>query len=323
MTAPPLPPMLDWPPGCDAVGRVYALYDYEREAEVLGTVVACWPDRGPTWAVRLHDLEPDERPITVFLYERPESKLGRWFVTRELPMGRADTYAVLIAARKAYDSEGTLRLANPARVASGRYDVEEISPWTRWAGDSDADLMVVGQDWSDEAYFLARRGLDAPKNPTSAALAELLAGVGRPLPPIPTAAAPPPPGANGAGRAFLMNALLWLKTGEMSTKVRDEWFAGDSATFLLEQISIVRPRVVVAPGQRAHHPILRALDLLVPAGPFRAVVEMAEGTPLPGVPRAARLSGVYHCGARVRNTIRPMAQQREDWKRVAVALAGG
>jgi uracil-DNA glycosylase len=235
-------------------------------------------------------------------------------------MSKAERYSVLVSARKEYDSQRTLGLANPSQVEGGRYDSDEVGPWTRWAGDLDADLMVVGQDWGDVAYFVAQRGLDAPGNPTNAALAALLAGVGRPLPPAPTATTPLREEANRHTGVFLTNALLWLKTGGLGAKVSDEWFTGDSAAFLLEEIAVVQPRVVVALGQQAHRALLHAFDLRVPAGPFRRVVESSEGTPLPKVRRDTRLFGVYHCGARVQNITRSLSQQHLDWRRIASAL---
>src|SRR5437016_6304074 len=48
-------------------------------------------------------------------------------------------------------------------------------------------------------------------------------------------------------------------------------------------------------------------------GPFRSEVEESCGRVLPNDSRAF---AVYHCGARIRNTHRPMAEQREDWKRL-------
>jgi hypothetical protein len=312
--------MLDSLPGIDAVGRVYSLFDFHQETEVLGTLIACWPERGPTWAVRLHVLDSEALPVTVYLYERPESKLGRWVVTREVPMSKPDRYARVVAARKTCDSAGRIGLANPSEVEEGRYDSDEIGPWTRWAGDLDADLMVVGQDWGDVAYFVAQQGMDSPRNPTNIALAGLLASAGRPLPPVPTSSSPGALGANRQAGVYLTNALLWLKTGGLSAKVKDEWFEGDSTILLLEQIAIVQPRVVVALGQQAHRTILRAFDLPLPRGTFRSVVEAEEGTPLPGLRGGVRLFGVYHCGARVQNTHRSLQQQDQDWQRISVAL---
>lgn len=234
---------------------------------------------------------------------------------------KPDRYAALVRARKAYDPQAAFGLANPSRVADGRYDAEEVGPWTRWAGDLDADLMVVGQDWGDEAYFVKNRGLDAPKNQTSAALGQLLTSVGRPLPTSPTADAPLAPDANRSTGVFLTNALLWLKRGGMQAPVADAWFGADSITFLREQLAIVHPRVVVGLGARAYRAILAAYTLPAPASIFRSVVEAPDGIRVPAAPGAPRLFGVYHCGARVQNTIRSLDEQRADWSRIRRALA--
>ena len=128
------------------------------------------------------------------------------------------------------------------------------------------------------------------------------------------------PKGHNSTRVFLTNALLWLKKGGLSSAVEEEWFWGDSATFLLEQIAIVQPRVIVALGQKAYDAILHAYGLPVPKGSFRGVVENAGGMLLPGMPSETRVFPVYHCGARVRNTIRTLDQQRHDWRRILEVL---
>src|SRR4051812_17794988 len=107
------PRMLDSLP-LDATGRVYALHDLDRGAEVLGSLIACWPDRGPTWMVRLHEPLAAGTTTTVCLYDRPSSKLGRWHVSREVPMAKAEQYASLVRARKQFDAETAFGLTNPA-----------------------------------------------------------------------------------------------------------------------------------------------------------------------------------------------------------------
>lgn len=304
----------------DSVGRMYALYDHDVGREVLGAMIACWPDRGPTWAIRLHELNDEGRPVTVFLYDRPESKLGRWHVIREMPTSKLESYQRLVTARKSCWSAEALNLANPSRVDDGRYDSNEVGPWTRWAGDLDADIMVVGQDWGDVAYFIETRGLDAANNPTNLSLFDLLKSIDRPVSYPPVLSDPRHSDSRQSTGVFLTNALLWLKTGGMQAAVRPEWFMGDSATFLKEQIAIVQPRVVVALGQRAYNAVLGAYDLPVARGRFRDIVEQAGGVALPGMPGATLLFGVYHCGARVRNTTRSTEQQLQDWTRVTKAL---
>jgi uracil-DNA glycosylase len=69
--------------------------------------------------------------------------------------------------------------------------------------------------------------------------------------------------------------------------------------------------VVVGLGERAYRGILRGFQMT--CGPFRSEVEAPKGRVLP---TGSRAFAVYHCGARIRNTHRPMAAQREDWKRL-------
>lgn len=51
--------------------------------------------------------------------------------------------------------------------------------------------------------------------------------------------------------------------------------------------------------------------------PFRAAIEHAGGIELPD---GTSLFPVYHCGARILNTHRPMEKQLDDWRRIGGAL---
>ena len=66
-------------------------------------------------------------------------------------------------------------LTNPAAVEAGRYDSDEVGPWSRWQGHLGARLMVVGQDWGDTRYFTRYAEREASRNPTNITLAKLLA----------------------------------------------------------------------------------------------------------------------------------------------------
>lgn len=158
-------------------------------------------------------------------------------------------YAALVAARKQYDPT-PFGLTNPSQIESGRFDSDHVGPWTRWAHDLDADLMVVGQDWGDDAYFVANRGFDNPTNPTNRALQALMQSIGCPLssPPSATDATNTADADRASCGVWLTNAPLWLKRGGLSAKVEEAWFDDPAAGFLLEQIEIVQPQVVVAPG---------------------------------------------------------------------------
>jgi DNA polymerase len=217
-------------------------------------------------------------------------------------MMKAITYAQLVADRKACHLCPGLR--NPGDVEGGRFDSEHVGAWSLWQGNLDASLMVVGQDWGDTSYFVEGEGGEGPRNPTNLALVELvgIAGIliGR------------PGSESGRDVAFFTNAILCLKDaqGGLQGKVKQSWFA-NCANFLRRQIKIIHPLVVVGLGERAYRTILRGFAMECDS--FRSEVDAADGRLLPN---GSRAFAVYHCGARIRNTHRPMAVQREDWKRL-------
>jgi uracil-DNA glycosylase family 4 len=210
-------------------------------------------------------------------------------------------YAALVADRKA--CHACSGLANPSTYAQGRYDSAEIGPWTRWQGNLDAKLMVVGQDWGDIVYFDRYNGLDAPSNPTNRALCELLNSIGIKIDQHSLAA--------GRGQIFLTNAILCLKTGGMQGTVASQRFCNCGSRFLRTQIEIVWPKVVVGLGRYAYRAVLLAYRLR--PGAFRVAVESPTPVMLPG---NIALVPVYHCGQRVINTHRCYAAQLRDWQRV-------
>jgi DNA polymerase len=215
-------------------------------------------------------------------------------------------YSELVAARKA--CRRCAELKNPSEFEDGRYDSDHVGPWSRWQGNLDAPLLVVGQDWGDTQYFARNMGLEKPGNPTNRTLAELLRSVGIDI--------GPPGHSHGADAAFFTNAVLCLKEGGLQGKVRREWFQNCSP-YLKRQLEIVRPKVAIGLGQLAFESILRAFDIKPPA--FRSAVEDDRGTVLP---TGSRLFAVYHCGVRILNTHRPFGAQLRDWQRVGRALEG-
>ena len=81
-------------------------------------------------------------------------------------------YRSLVKKRKA--CHACAGLTNPSDCAGGSYDSEHVGPWSLWQGKLDAELMVVGQDWGDEEYFVTNRGHDAAHNKTNETLRALL-----------------------------------------------------------------------------------------------------------------------------------------------------
>jgi uracil-DNA glycosylase len=227
------------------------------------------------------------------------------------PTARTAAYATLVRARKS--CHACPGLINPADCDRGIHDSNQIGPWSLWQGNLKADLLIVGQDWGDTRYFITNKGHEADGNPTNHTLRRLLGSVGIEI----TA---PTPSDAGGGTVFLTNAVLCLKGGGLQAKVRREWVVNCGSRFLRPTIDLIAPKVVVTLGQWAYRAITAAYG--VPRIAFRKAVERPEGFALAD---GIRHLPMYHCGARILNTHRPMDMQLRDWERVGRALrcAGG
>lgn len=242
---------------------------------------------------------------------------------------KQERYADLVRERQEYDPS-SVGLVNPSQVDQGKYDVPHMGPWTAWAHDLNADLMVVGQDWGDVDYYATNRGYDNPRNPTNIALQTLLLSVGRPIPPPPSesdAVGADALTANDAKhsdratcRVWLTNALLWLKSGGLSAPVDKAWFGEPSRPLLKAQVDLVQPRVIVALGEKAYDCLLAAYGLPHRRGPFKDAVESSTGIEIRVGDQPTKILAVYHCGARIQNTLRSLDKQLEDWKHVRIEL---
>ena len=215
-------------------------------------------------------------------------------------------YAELVARRKACSCcDG---LENPSRCGGGTFDRDQIGPWTLWQGNLHAKCMVVGQDWGDTNYFLNNKGREAHNNPTNTTLRKLLKIAGLSID-------APSTEKSGEDLVFFTNAILCLKQGGLQAAVDPAWFANCSKLFLKPTIDLIKPNVVVTLGERAYRAVCLAYGMRPQT--FRSAVE-GEPTQLPSGPL---LLPVYHCGARILNTHRPLSIQESDWARVGRVLS--
>jgi DNA polymerase len=219
-------------------------------------------------------------------------------------------YESLVAARKTCDACDSLGLTNPSRCERGAFDSEHVGPWSKWQGNLNAPLLVIGQDWGDTAYFIKNAGGEAPNNPTNVFLMQLLASIGITI--------GPPEGRDGfEAPLFFTNAILCLKQGGLQAAVRSEWFTNCGARFLKPTIDLVAPSVVVTLGERPYRAMRELYKL--PVLPFASAVDVPEGFALDS--GTIRYFPLYHCGRRILNTHRPLARQIKDWEKVGRALS--
>lgn len=219
---------------------------------------------------------------------------------------KQQVYESLVKQRKQCRLCSPIGLTNPAIPELARLDAPHIGAWTRWLDDLSADLMIVGQDWGPVDLFIHQNGLDKDIY-TNRALTKLLAQAGIPVEPAPI--------ARSNSRVFATNAVLCLKQDGTKSKVSPACFDHCGPNFLLPQIQLVRPKVVVALGQAAYRAIMKAFGL--EATNFQTAVDSPQPVELmPGT----CLIPVYLCTRLVMNTHRTEKQQQADWLRVAAAL---
>ena len=217
-------------------------------------------------------------------------------------------YMPLVSDRKACRQCANCGLTNPSVVDKGKFDGNEIGPWTRWNGDLNAQLLVVGQDWGSKATFIKQVGLDRADSDTNEMLVYLLASVG-----IDVKSAPNPRTNSGV---FQTNAALCLKEGNDSSPVKDQWFKNCGQAFLRRQIDLVQPRVVVALGKKAYQGICNAYGM-EPVSKFSNAIGLT--LPMKGTD-GIRMIPVSHCSPMACNMNRSRSRQFQDWQLVKAAL---
>jgi uracil-DNA glycosylase family 4 len=215
-------------------------------------------------------------------------------------------------------------LCNPAKVKGyDKFDTE-IGPWSKWQGNLDADLMIVGQDWGlqkDLEEWGARKkhkGMYQYRSyATNRHLQELLdetLGIkiewelrGR------------------GGELYFTNAVLCIRKDSFQAQARPDpsWFHNcvEKKKFLKKQIEIVNPKVVVGLGRRAFESILSSFGLEAKFPPSMKLKEIVQenGIKIPGT--RAKAFAVYHCGAAGWN-INRIQEHSRDWKRICECLYG-
>jgi len=202
-------------------------------------------------------------------------------------------------------------LVNPADPSISKFDSDEIGPWSRWQGSLSPELLVVGQDWGDVDYYVARRGREETAgNPTNDNLARLLNSIGFEC---------GSPGSNAPdSRLFFTNLVLCLKSGGLQAPVEAGWFTNCTREFFAELLDILRPTVVVALGLRPTRAILAHFE--IEAAPGGRLSDLVEGGPYRIPDSSSVLFPVFHCGARGVNQNRSFESQVRDWARIEAWL---
>jgi len=217
-------------------------------------------------------------------------------------MTKIEKYRRLVEKRKA--CQLCTNITNPSKVENGRYDSNEIGPWSLWQGNLNAELLIVGQDWGDTSYLKRWKGRDQPSgNKTNENLQKLLAHIGVRI---------GKPRDSKDQIVFFTNLILCLKEeGGLQGPIKNDWLINCAKEFFLTLLEIIKPRAILALGKDVSETILKLykiqyrknqrLSELMNRSPYRLTTSMV-------------LFPLYHCGARGQNINRPNPES--DWIRI-------
>ena len=209
-------------------------------------------------------------------------------------------YGKLVSKRKKYKFPPGL--INPSEVLNGVYDEEiQIGPWSKWQGNLDADIMLIGQDWGNVDFFIECEGGHLDDSITNRHLKELFKvldiDVGYPNHP------------NHDSPVFFTNAVMGLKTGTLTSPVKASWIKNDSETFLKPTIDIVDPKIIISLGKKAYDALTYIYHLKKDS-----LRHLIDENPIE-VPDGPLIFAVYHCGG-LGVAARSMDFQKHDWFKI-------
>jgi uracil-DNA glycosylase len=126
--------------------------------------------------------------------------------------------------------------------------------------------------------------------------------------------------------AFFTNLILCLKEGDLQAPVMEEWFNNCSKHFFKPLIEIIKPKVILALGQKPSEFILGVFA--VPYSRNVKLEDLMHDAPF-RLNESTVLFPLYHCGARGVKINRrsytddPLSRHKSDWEKVKAWLEAG
>ncbi|HEV7681358.1 MAG TPA: hypothetical protein VGO68_04505 [Pyrinomonadaceae bacterium] len=189
---------------------------------------------------------------------------------------------------------------------AGVYECDFVSPYTKTAGNVDAEIMVMLQDWASDEFLSGpvhepsvKLG-HGPTLPTNRNLTRLLLTTfGLKLPDV-----------------YGTNLFPFVKAGEMTGNVREKDMKAAARQFALPEIRIVKPKLVICLGLATFN-ALRQVCNLSTCRPFSAAIESPFNI------GEVRVWCQAHTGARGQNNRNKGGVSRvpDDWVRMKADLA--
>ena len=220
---------------------------------------------------------------------------------------KQEKYAELVVQRKqCHACDGLL---NPSEIDGGVYDCDHIGAWSLWQRSLNAKVIIVGQDFSELAFFREKKGRPSSGTEISSTNRNLMTlireGLGLEIAPYDSK-------DNGTGPLFFTNSVLCIKEGSASASIKQSWANRCCRNFLKPLVEeIIKPKVVITLSVPAYKGALSAFKLKAPTR-LKEVVEWEEGILLNS---DCRLFPMFHCGG-LGLANRKFPLQLQDWKKV-------
>jgi hypothetical protein len=223
------------------------------------------------------------------------------------------TYNDLVEKRKVFNLQ-VEGLINAADIKGNDYDTGHfLEPWAKWHSSSPARILLVGQDWGGQKYYLKNSGKDDDQNPTCKNLITLFEqikiDVGLPSAPIKEA------------NLHFTNIIPFLRTGQMQgllDKILTQTLINEFANeFTKPLIEIVEPQIIITLGMAAFKGISSIYEI-VPSGTAKLKDIVGHGPVI--LKGGLLLFPMFHCGSSGVNRNRKIMDQMADWHRISPYL---
>jgi restriction system protein len=155
-------------------------------------------------------------------------------------MTKQEKLKKLALERKTFCFDGFKKISE---FQNGAFDVEDyVSPWSIGAHNFNADLMLIGQDWASSKWLSNPKNLNFSRlgqNPnlmTNKNLNEYLKYFGL-----------------NFSDTYATNAFVLVKEGNMSAKITPKFLYESIKKFLVPQIEIVKPKMIICLGAETYN----------------------------------------------------------------------
>ncbi len=212
-------------------------------------------------------------------------------------------YISLVEKFKGFEGFSSSEILHPFKIDERFKDQNVLNPWELWYGNLDAEILVIGQDFSDEKYFIDnlnsnwQKEIDSPTNKT---LQSLLKNLGYEID------LPKNQIVNKSLPLFFTNAVLGIKKNGMTGAIKEKWYKETAKLFTKELIEIIQPKFIITLGKHSYNMMCIAYD--INAEKLFKNVKLEQN-----INQNFQWFAVSHCSPTGRIN-RNLEKQHDDWK---------